>query len=46
MIHWCWAIFALFAGVVFGMFLFAFLEVSREMEREQKQEVIDYEDRE
>ena len=46
MIHWCWAIFALFAGVVIGMFLFAFLDVSREMEREHKQEVTYYEDRE
>lgn len=30
MVSWGWVVFALFAGVVAGMFLFAFLEVSRE----------------
>ena len=35
MVHWGWVVFALFVGVVIGMFVFAFLEVSRDdQERE------------
>lgn len=30
MVSWGWIVIALFAGVIFGMFLIAFLEVSRE----------------
>ena len=30
MVHWGWVVFALFAGAIIGMFVFAFLEVSRE----------------
>ena len=35
MVHWCWVIAALFAGVGIGMFLFAFLEISREDEKKE-----------
>lgn len=35
MVHWGWVVFALFAGVVIGMFVFAFLEVSREEEKKK-----------
>ena len=32
MVSWAWVLVAAFGGAVFGMFLFAFLEVSREDE--------------
>jgi len=35
MVSWGWVVFALFAGVVAGMFLFAFLEVSREDQKKK-----------
>lgn len=35
MVHWGWVVTALFAGVVIGMFLFAFLEVAREDEKKK-----------
>ena len=30
MVPWVWVVFALLAGAIIGMFVFAFLEVSRE----------------
>ena len=36
MVHWGWIVIALFAGVVFGMFVIALAEVSREEEQKQK----------
>ena len=33
--QWVWTVVALFTGIVFGMCLFAFLEVSREYEKEK-----------
>ena len=35
-INWAWAVIAFFAGAVFGICLFAFLEVSREMDKESE----------
>jgi len=35
MVHWAWVLVAAFGGTVFGMFLFAFLEVSREEEKKK-----------
>ena len=36
MIHWAWLIFAFIGGVIFGMFVIAFAEVSREDEKQRK----------
>lgn len=36
MIHWAWLIFAFFGGVVAGIFMIAFAEVSRRDERGKK----------
>ena len=36
MVHWGWVVIALFAGVMIGMFIFAFLEVSREDRKERR----------
>jgi uncharacterized membrane protein YesL len=35
-IHWAWLVFAFFGGVIFGMFVIALAEVSRDEEREQQ----------
>ena len=36
MIHWAWTIFAFIGGVVAGMFMIAFAEVSRQHDDESK----------
>lgn len=36
MVHWAWLIFAFFGGVVAGMFMIAFAEVSRHNDNESK----------
>jgi len=36
LIHWAWTIIALFVGVIVGMFLLAFAEVSRQNDDESK----------
>ena len=35
MVHWLWIPVSLFAGVVMGMFIIAFAEVSREDEKKK-----------
>ena len=34
MIHWLWAVMAFFAGAIFGIFLLALAEVSRQQDDE------------
>lgn len=36
MIHWAWTIFAFFGGVMAGMFIIAFAEVSRQEEQKSQ----------
>ena len=35
MVPWVWVVFALLSGAIIGMFVFAFLEVSREDEKKK-----------
>lgn len=34
MVHWCWLVFAFLAGAIFGIFLLALAEVSRQQDDE------------